>query len=105
MLKEVRIRLDWSEASAVPARPVNALLVQGFGDELTLVLGHAPPPIATANMSVEETIQYLDEQSVAVQQVARFTLPVDTARTLARRLQEALQSYVPAGGEKTEAAS
>ena len=107
----VKIEFDWSGARDVPAQPVNVFLVQGLGDQLTISLGHAPPPAAAADLNVEGLIDFYKEHSVAVQQIGRFALPLDTARFLADRLQAALVSYdsqtepPPAKGEVKEAAS
>ena len=89
---DVRVRLDWAGAREVSARPVNTVLVQGVGDELVLSFGHAPPPIAVATMTGEQTAEYLKDRDVEVQQIARFTLSVSTARVLMRGLQEMLET-------------
>lgn len=89
---DVMVRLDWTGAREVPARPVNVVLVQGVGDELILSFGHAPPPIAVAPMTDDQQAEYLKKHAVEVQQIGRFTLPVNVARTLMRSLQELLES-------------
>ncbi len=90
---DVTARLDWSGADASPAQPVNSVLVQGVGEELILSFGHAAPPVAMATMTNEKVVDYLKENPVLVHHVARFTLPLGTARTLLEGLQKALGTH------------
>ena len=92
-LMDVTARLDWSDAHTLGARPVNTVLVQGVGEELILSFGHAIPPIGLASATNEQLVEYLKENPVPVHQIARFTLPIGTARTLMERLQEALGTH------------
>ena len=89
---DVMIRLDWSAVHAVSAQPANVVLVQGVGEELILSFGHAAPPIALATMTGEQTTEYLKDHPVPVQQATRLTLPIGTARTLMKGLQEILKT-------------
>jgi hypothetical protein len=89
------LRLNWSGGYTAPAEPVNVVHVQGMGGEVFMSFGHAPAPLAIVNMSDEQMAEYLDEHGVAVQQISRFTLSVDTARTLQKGLQEILDKAPP----------
>lgn len=88
----VMVQLDWHEAEAVPARPANVVLVQGFGTELFLTFGHAPPPAPTAFLNQEQLTEYLKNNPVVVRQISRLTLPIDAARTLMAGLEDALRN-------------
>lgn len=101
----VQVRLDWSGSSDVLADPVNAVLVQGIGNEVVLSFGHAVPPTKMAVMTEEEVVEHLKQNSVEVKRISRFTLPVDTAKILLKGLQNALAGNPPAVPVSEEGAS
>ena len=100
---DVSIRLDWSEGHTASAQPVNVLLVQSLGEEVILSLGHAPPPLAVVGMNDKQVAEYLKGHGVAVQRISRFTLPIGTARTLLKGLQDVIPTKTsPTAGADAE---
>ena len=92
MMDEVTVQLDWTDARDVVAQPANVVLVQGLRGEVVLSLGHAPPPIAMAALDEEGVREFVKNNPVKVQQIARITLPVHVAAGLAQTIADLLSA-------------
>ena len=77
--------LDWSGADDVPVIPANTFLMQGVGDEVILLFGHAPPPVATAYMDeAAKTAYFSDGHRVRVTQIVRLSVTTDVAKSISK---------------------
>ena len=92
-MDEVTIQLDWSDARNVVAQPANMVLVQGIRGECVLSFGHAPPPIAMAELDEAETMEFVKNNAIKVQQITRVTLPPHTAKVLVQNLGNLLRAH------------
>ena len=91
-MDEVTIQLDWSGARDVVAQPANMVLVQGLRGEFILSFGHAPPPIAMATLDEAETIEFVKNNAIKVQQITRVTLHPHIAKVLVQNLGNLLRA-------------
>ena len=86
---------DWSEADRVPVTPANVFLLQGVGDEVIFVFGHAPPPVATAYMDAGEKVKYFEVNQVPVSQIVRVSVTSDVAKFVLATLKLNLNGESP----------
>lgn len=82
----VIVQLDWTGAREVVAQPANVVLVQGLRDEIVVSFGHAPPPVAMATLDEKETVEFIRNNAIKVQQITRISLSLNAARVLMRGL-------------------
>ena len=85
-------KIDWGNVDTADARPANVTMLQTFGSDLILTLGHVSPTAAMSAMPPEETSEYTQQYPIPVKQVSRFVLPVLAARNLLA----ALSSHIEA---------
>ena len=86
------VEMDWRAADEVPATPANVFLLQGVGEELIFVFGHAPPPVAVSYMDSDQKAKYFADHPVRVSQIVRLSMTLSTAKFVLENLKVNLEN-------------